>query len=70
VKNASILFKCKNHQRFLIQYRGKHLKGMEWMEIDTCVQALGLEIGCQNYDDMHLDGIYNVIKEIATPNLV
>ncbi len=43
---------------------------MEWMEIDTCVQALGLEIGCQNYDDMHLDGIYNVIKEIATPNLV
>jgi len=70
VKNASILFKCKNHQRFLIQYIGKHLKGMEWMEIDMWVQALGLEIGCQKYDYMHLDGIYNVIKDISTPNLV
>jgi hypothetical protein len=47
VKNACILFKCKNHQRFLIQYRGKHLKGMEGMEIDMCVQAFGLGIGCQ-----------------------
>jgi len=40
------------------------------MEIDTCIRAFGLEIKCQNYDDMHLAGIYNVIKEIATPNLV
>jgi hypothetical protein len=47
VKNASVLFKCKNHQRFLIQYRGKHLKGIEGMEIDMCVRALGLGIGCQ-----------------------
>jgi len=70
VKNASILFKCQNHQRFLIQYRGKHLKGMEWMEIDMWFQALGLEIGCQKYDYMHLDGIYNLIKDISTPNLV